>query len=390
MSRNDSHWTTAPSTGPLAGLKVIELTSLAPAPFACMVLADLGAEVVRVDRAGGSDGLAVPSGYFDRGQKSIAVDLKDPRGTEIVRDLVADADVLVEGFRPGVAERLGLGPDDLLTRKPGLIYARLTGYGQHGPMAQAAGHDINYVALAGALEPIGRAGERPLPPLNLLADFAGGGFLLVIGVLAALREREQSGQGQVVDASMVEGAALLTTFVHAMASTGLWMPERGTNFLDSGAAFYDTYLCSDGKYVAVGALEPQFYAELLAQLDLTEAELPSPFDLDHADKLRATFAGAFLTKTRDEWAEAFDGVDACVTPVLSPSEAPGHPHNQARQSFVEIGGRVQPAPAPRFSRSIPATPAPAPRMGAHTEELLDQLGIAAETIAELRAAGVVG
>ncbi len=378
------------SAGPLDGLKVVELTSLAPAPFACMVLADLGAEVIRVDRAGGGDALAVPSGYFDRGQKSIAVDLKDPRGTDIVRGLAADADVLVEGFRPGVAERLGVGPEECQARNPRLIYGRLTGYGQHGPMAQAAGHDINYVALAGALEPIGRAGERPLPPLNLVADFAGGGFLLVIGVLAALREREFSGNGQVVDASMVEGAALLTTFVHAMASTGLWMPERGTNFLDSGAAFYDTYICADGKYVAVGALEPQFYAELLTRLDLADAELPSPFDLDQADKLRATFAGAFLTKTRDEWADVFDGVDACVTPVLAPSEAPGHPHNQARESFVEVGGRVQPAPAPRFSRSIPATPAPAPRVGAHTDELLDALGLSAETVAELRAAGVVG
>ncbi|KRA38799.1 MULTISPECIES: CaiB/BaiF CoA transferase family protein [unclassified Nocardioides] len=378
------------SAGPLAGLKVVELTSLAPAPFACMVLADLGAEVIRVDRAGGGDALAVPSGYFDRGQKSIAVDLKDPRGVDIVRDLIADADVLVEGFRPGVAERLGVGPEDCRAWNPGLVYGRLTGYGQHGPMAQAAGHDINYIALAGALEPIGRVGERPLPSLNLVADFAGGGFLLVIGVLAALREREFSGKGQVVDASMVEGAALLTTFVHAMASTGLWMPERGTNFLDSGAAFYDTYVCSDGKYVAVGALEPQFYAELLAGLGLSDEDLPSPFDLDQAGKLRAVFQGVFLTKARDEWTEVFDGVDACVTPVLSPSEAPDHPHNRARQSFVEVGGRLQPAPAPRFSRSAPPTPSAAPRMGAHTDDLLAELGLSAEAIAELRSAGVVG
>ncbi len=257
-------------------------------------------------------------------------------------------------------------------------------------MAQAAGHDINYVALAGALEPIGRAGERPLPPLNLLADFAGGGFLLVIGLLAALRERESSGRGQVVDASMVEGAALLTTFVHAMASTGLWEGDRGTNLLDTGAAFYDTYVCADGKYVAVGALEPQFYAALLDRLGLAQEELPSPFDLDQADKLRAVFAGAFLTRTRDEWAEVFDGVDACVTPVLSPSEAPGHSHNQARGSFVEIGGRVQPAPAPRFSRTAPPTPGPAPRVGADTDELLAGLGLAPDVVAQLRAAGVIG
>lgn len=377
------------SAGPLDGLKVIELTSLAPAPFACMVLADLGAEVIRVDRAGGGGALAVPSGYFDRGQKSIAVDLKDPRGVEIVHGLVADADILVEGFRPGVAERLGVGPEDCHELNAGLIYGRLTGYGQDGPMAQAAGHDINYVALAGALEPIGRAGERPLPPLNLLADFAGGGFLLVIGVLAALRERQISGRGQVVDAAMVEGAALLTTFVHAMTSTGLWTSERGTNLLDTGAAFYDTYLCADGRFVAVGALEPQFYAELLTRLGLDEEELPSPFDLDEADKLRDAFARVFLTRTRDEWTKVFDGIDACVTPVLAPSEAHKHPHNRARNTFVEIGDRLQPAPAPRFSRSPSATPDPAPRLGADTDAMLDQLGYSADSVAELRAAGII-
>lgn len=376
-------------TGPLAGLKVVQLTSLAPAPFGCMVLADLGAEVIRVDRAGGGDALAVPSGYFDRGQKSIAVNLKEPLGVEVVKRLVADADVFVEGYRPGVAERLGVGPDDLWAINPRLIYGRLTGFGQAGPLASAAGHDINYISLAGALEPMGRAGNRPYAPLNIVADFAGGGFLLVIGVLAALHERATSGKGQVVDAAMVDGAAVLTTFFHAMHSAGLWTEHRGTNFFDGGAAFYDTYECSDGRYVAVGAVEPQFYALLLERLGLSEAALPHPFDTTQADVLRQALAEVFRTKSRDEWSEIFADVDACVTPVLSPWEAHRHPHHVARAAFIEVDGKVQPAPAPRFSRTPAPLPAPAPQPSADTDELLHRAGFTAGEITDMRDAGAI-
>jgi len=376
--------------GPLAGVRVVQLASLAPAPFGCMVLADLGAEVIRVERAGGGDALAVPSGYFDRGQRSIAVDLRTPEGVQVVLDLIRDADVLVEGFRPGVTERLGVGPEDCWRVNPGLVYGRLTGFGQDGPLASAAGHDINYISLAGALEPIGRAGERPYAPLNIVADFAGGGFLLVIGVLAALRERDVSGRGQVVDAAMVDGAALLTTFFHAMASAGLWTQERGTNFFDGGAAFYDTYECSDGGFMAVGSVEPQFYALLLERLGLSEADLPHPFDTSRADELRTAFAEVFKTRTRDAWEQVFAGVDACVTPVLSPWEAHAHPHNAARDTFVEVAGQRQPAPAPRFSRTPAPVPGRAPRTGADTDALLTGLGYDTARLQDLRDRGIVG
>ncbi|MCL2541432.1 MAG: CoA transferase [Nocardioidaceae bacterium] len=376
--------------GPLGGLKVVQLASLAPAPFGCMVLADLGAEVIRVERAGGGDALSVPSGYFDRGQRSIAVDLRSPEGVQVVLDLIRDADVLVEGFRPGVTERLGIGPEDCWKVNRGLVYGRLTGFGQDGPLASAAGHDINYIAVSGALEPIGRAGERPYAPLNIVADFAGGGFLLAIGVLAALRERDVSGEGQVVDAAMVDGSALLTTFFHGMASAGLWTDQRGTNFFDGGAAFYDTYECSDGGFMAVGAVEPQFYALLLDKLGLTGAALPHPFDTDRADELRAVFADVFRTRTRAEWTEVFDGVDACVTPVLSPWEAHEHPHNAARGTFVDVAGKRQPAPAPRFSRTPAPTPGAAPRPGADTDTLLAGLGYDAAAVADLRDRDVIG
>lgn len=380
------------STGPLSGIRVIEIASLAPAPFACMVLADLGADVIRVERFGGGGGgaMAVPSGVLDRGQRSVALNLKEPAGVEALLRLVETADVLVEGFRPGVAERLGVGPYECAERNPGLVYGRMTGYGQDGPLAHAAGHDINYIALAGALEPIGREGERPVPPLNLLGDFAGGGLLLVIGILAALHERQSSGRGQVVDAAMVEGAALLTSFVHALHASGLWMEGRGSNVLDGGAAFYDTYECADGQYVAVGCVEPQFYAELLERLDLVEEDLPQQYDLDAAADLKRVLGGVFKTKSRDEWAGRFAGSDACVSPVLSPWEAPENAHNVARGTFVEIGGVRQPAPAPRFSRTAPATPTPPPALGEHTELLLSQVGYSPEQITGLREQGVAG
>nr|WP_278259539.1 CoA transferase [Nocardioides convexus] len=372
--------------GPLEGLKVVQVASLAPAPFGCMVLADLGAEVIRVERSGGGDALAVPSGYLDRGQRSIAVDLKSPEGAEVLLALVEDADVLVEGFRPGVMERLGVGPDECLRRNPGLVYARLTGYGQDGPMAAAAGHDINYIAMSGALEPVGRAGERPYAPLNTVADFAGGGFLLVIGVLAALQERQRSQEGQVVDVSMVDGSALLTTFLHGMESAGLWTHERGTNFFDGGAAFYDTYACADARYVAVGAVEPQFYALLLDRLGLADADLPHPFDTDRAEEPACRARGALpgadpggvdgglrrRRRLRDAGALAVGGARAPAPPRASylrggrgPGPARPGPSVQPdsrRRALARSGQGSAPTPT-TCSPGSAATPPPSPTCG---------------------------
>ncbi len=345
------------TAGPLAGVRVVEIASLAPAPFGCMILADLGAEVLRVDRATASaTALVPPPGPLDRGRTTIAVDLKTPDGLALVKDLVARADVFVEGFRPGVAERIGIGPEDLAAVNERLVYARMTGWGQEGPLSQAAGHDINYLAVAGALEPIARHGERPLAPLNLLGDFAGGGMLMALGILAALHERNTSGKGQVVDAAMVDGASLFTAFLRGMHAAGVWIEEPGTNVLDGAAAFYDTYPCADGRYVAVGCVEFHFFAEMLTKLGIDEPDLPHQIDPSGWDAWRKVIGEAFLTRTRDEWAVHFEGSDACVTPVLSPWEAPEHPHHVARGSFVEIDGIIQPAPAPRFSRTPAATP----------------------------------
>ncbi|REE73377.1 alpha-methylacyl-CoA racemase [Rhodococcus wratislaviensis] len=376
--------------GPLSGLTVVEIASLAPAPFGCMILADLGADVIRVERAGdGGSGLMAPSGVLDRGRRSIAVNLRTPEGLGAVLRLVEGADILVEGFRPGVAERLGIGPDDCLSRNPGLIYGRMTGWGQHGPLAPRAGHDINYIALAGALEPIGRAGERPVPPLNLLGDFGGGGLMLAMGILAALHERSRSGRGQVVDASMVDGAALLTAFVHGMNAAGLWQEGRGQNVLDGAAAFYDTYACADGLHVAVGCVEPHFYGELLDVLGLSGEDLPSQYDLDAAPELKKRLADVFATRPRDDWAAVFADSNACVSPVLSPWEAHEHPHDKERETFVEVGGIRQPAPAPRFSRTPAPVPRPAPRPGQDTDAILAQAGYDPSGIEHLRSAGAV-
>ncbi|WP_281260798.1 CaiB/BaiF CoA transferase family protein [Paractinoplanes atraurantiacus] len=336
-------------------MRVVELAGLAPGPFGCMVLADLGADVVRVDRPGGQ---FPPLGPLGRGRRTIELDLKTPDGVAELLRLAEHADVFVEGFRPGVAERLGFGPETLAEINDRLVYARMTGWGQDGPLAARAGHDIDYIAIAGALEPLGRAGERPHAPINLLGDFAGGGMLLAVGVLAALLERSRSGRGQVVDAAMVDGSALLMTFVHGMTAINQWGTTRGENLLDGGAPFYDTYETADGGFMAVGALEPPFYQALLDGLGLSSADLPHQYDKSGWPALRARFASAFASKTRAEWSTVFAGSDACVAPVLSPFEAPNHPHNAERNTFIEVDGIRQPAPAPRFSRTTPKTPTP--------------------------------
>ncbi|MFJ6198034.1 CaiB/BaiF CoA transferase family protein [Micromonospora sp. NPDC092111] len=349
-------------------MRVVELASLAPAPFGCMVLADLGADVVRVDRPGGPGAgrLAAPTtGPLQRGRRATALDLKSPDGVADLLRLVERADVLVEAYRPGVAERLGVGPQTCRDRNPRLVYARLTGWGQDGPLAARAGHDIDYIAVAGALEPLGRAGERPHAPMNLIGDFAGGGLLLATGVLAALLERERSGVGQVVDAAMVDGSALLTSFLHGLLGAGGWSAPRGRNLLDGGAPFYDTYRTADDGFLAVGALEPAFYAALLTGLGLADdPDLPAQYDPTGWPELRRRFAARFAERARDEWTAVFADLDACVAPVLAPTEAHRHPHNAARGTFVEVGGEVQPAPAPRFGRTPTATPRPAPDPGA--------------------------
>ncbi len=346
--------------GPLDGLRVVELAGIGPGPHAAMVLADLGADVVRVDRPSGELRLGDPDRPDPtlRGRRRVAAHLKDPAGRETVLRLAEHADVLVEGYRPGVAERLGVGPADCHARNPRLVYGRITGWGQDGPLARRAGHDINYVSLTGALHAIGRAGERPVLPLNLVADMGGGSMLLLTGVLAALWEAQRTGRGQVVDAAMVDGASLLMQMIWAFHGQGHWADARGVNLLDGGAPHYDTYACADGRHVAVGPLEPRFYAELLAGLGLDPADLPARDDPAGWPTLRERFTAAFATRTRDEWVTVFDGTDACVTPVLALGEVAGHPHLAARGTVVAPDGVPQAAPAPRFSRTPPTLPGP--------------------------------
>ncbi|WP_141278822.1 CaiB/BaiF CoA transferase family protein [Pseudonocardia hydrocarbonoxydans] len=343
--------------GPLAGCKVVELAGIGPGPHAAMILADLGAQVVRVDRPGGLQlGDASAPDPTLRGRRRVAADLKSPEGVETVLRLVEKADVLIEGYRPGVTERLGVGPEQCHARNPKLVYARMTGWGQDGPMAPRAGHDINYISLTGALHAIGRAGERPVPPLNLVGDFGGGSMLLVVGVLSALWEAGRSGQGQVVDAAMVDGASLLSQMFWGFLAQKFWIDEPDSNLLDGHAPFYDTYTCADGRHVAVGSLEPQFYAALLAGLGIDPAELPAQFDRERWPELRARFTEAFASRTRDEWAAVFESTDACVTPVLAFGEVAAHPHIAARSTIVESDGVPQAAPAPRFSRTPSTVP----------------------------------
>ncbi|MBC2642062.1 MULTISPECIES: CaiB/BaiF CoA-transferase family protein [unclassified Rhodococcus (in: high G+C Gram-positive bacteria)] len=356
--------------GPLTGLRVIELAGIGPGPHACMLLTDLGADVVRVERRtdNGNAGISVGSDATLRGRRTVTADLKDATDNETLLQLIECADVLVEGFRPGVTERLGLGPDTCLTRNPRLVYARMSGWGQTGPLADRAGHDINYISLTGVLDSIGRAGERPVPPLNLVGDFGGGSMFLVLGVMAALWERERSGRGQVVDAAMVDGVSVLAQMMWSMRGNGLWATGRGENLLDGSHPFYDTYLCADGKHVAVGALEPRFYAQLVHGLQLDENDLPEQWDRDRWDELRTRFAVAFAARTRNEWAQVFEGTDACVTPVLTYDEALTHPHLSDRKTFGSVDGIDQPLPAPRFSRTPTATP-----VAPLSESLTDQI-----------------
>jgi alpha-methylacyl-CoA racemase len=378
-------------TGPLHGVRIVELAAIGPVPYGVMLLADLGAAVVRVDRvaaATGVPGAEVSMLGLSRNRRSVAIDLKAAEGLEVVRRLVATADVFVEGFRPGVAERLGLGPDVLRALQPGLVYARVTGWGQEGPLAPRAGHDLDYAAVAGALHPVGRPNDPPPPPINYLADFAGGGAFLAIGVLAALVERHTSGEGQVIDTAMLDGAASLTAFLHGLRQLGAWSLERGSNLLDGAAPYYDTYRCADGRFLAVAALEPQFHAELCARLELDPAEWPQ-HDRAAWPEQKARLAALLATRERDDWVALFADSDACVAPVLDLDEAPEHPHNLARSTFVDAFGVRQPAPAPRLSRTPGAIVRPPPGFGEHTDEVLDALGYGAEERDRLRGAGVI-
>ncbi|WP_347058621.1 CaiB/BaiF CoA-transferase family protein [Blastococcus sp. HT6-30] len=364
--------------GPLEGVRVVEFAGLGPGPFCGMLLADLGADVVRIDRKGARGGLVGSLGatsLLDRGKRSIALDLKDPADVAVVRALVRRSDVLLEGFRPGVMERLELGPDDLMADSPGLVYGRMTGWGQTGPLAHSAGHDIGYIALTGALGASGRPDERPAPPLNLLGDFGGGGVFLALGALAALLHARTTGRGQVVDAAIVDGTAVLTTMIHGMLDAGAWTDRRGRNLLDTGAPFYDVYRCADGHFLAVGALEEQFYAALLAGLELAGDEtLPDRSDPRQWPVLRERFTEAFASRTRAQWWEVFEGTDACVAPVWSLLEATEDRHNTERGVFVEVGGVVQPAVAPRFS-ATPGAVGRVPAVGEHTDEIRAELGL---------------
>jgi alpha-methylacyl-CoA racemase len=378
--------------GPLQGIRVLEFAGIGPGPFCALLLGDLGAEVLRIDRSESVPSTPPARRSWDllgRDRRSVAIDLKSPEGVQVALRLIERSDALIEGYRPGVMERLGLGPEPCLARNPRLVYGRMTGWGQDGPLANAAGHDINYIALAGALHGIGRKGEAPVPPLNLVGDFGGGGMLLALGVAAALIERQRSGQGQVVDAAMVDGAALLMTLFHGMRQAGLWREERGTNMLDGGAPYYDVYETSDGCHVAIGAIEPKFYAELLRRTGLSGEPLPTQNDRARWPELRERMQALFRQRTRDEWCALLEGSDACFAPVLTMAEAPEHPQSRARQSFARIDGIVQPAPAPRFSRTPCALPDPPPVPGEHTDAALLDWGIAQDEVARLRARGAI-
>ncbi len=380
--------------GPLSGYRIIEIAGIGPGPFAAMLLSDMGAEVIRVER---SQAVRVPApdspgaDILQRGRRNVAIDLKNPEGVETLLTLVESADALIEGFRPGVMERLGVGPDVCLARNPALVFGRMTGWGQTGMYAQAAGHDINYISLAGALAHFGRAGEAPVPPMNMVGDFGGGGMFLAYGVVCALLERSKSGRGQVVDAAMVDGTAILMTMFWAFSQMGAHDENaRGTNLLDTGAHFYDAYECADGKYVSIGSIEPQFYAELLKLTGLdTDPEFARQMDKSQWPHLKERIAEVFRTKTRSEWCSIMEATDVCFAPVLTMSEAATHPHNVERNMIIDIAGVKQPAPAPRFSRTIPEVSGPPAHPGQHTREILSEWGFDAARIDALLASGAV-
>ncbi len=372
--------------GPLTGLKIVEFAGIGPGPFCGMLLSDLGADVVRIDRKGGRGG--APSDVTARGRRSVALDLKSPDAVQACLKLMDAADGIIEGFRPGVMERLGLGPDVVLKRNPKLVYGRMTGWGQTGPWSMAAGHDMNYIAITGALHAIG-TDDKPVPPLNLVGDFGGGALYLAFGLMAGIIQARETGKGQVVDCAMSDGAASLMAMFYGMKGAGVWKDTRRSNMLDGGAHFYDTYKCSDGKWVSIGSIEPQFYALLLEKTGITDPQFQRQVDRDVWPELRAKLAAVFATKTRDDWTAIMGGTDVCFAPVLDLDEAPKHPHNAARQTFVEVGGVTQPAPAPRFSVTPPAIQGPPPAIGAHNREALTDWGFSGAEIDALSASGAL-
>jgi len=374
--------------GPLKGLKIIEMAGIGPGPFCGMVLADLGAKIIRVDRAS-AIGTGSKQDAANRGKKSIAVDLKSEEGVEVVLKLVETADAIFEGFRPGVMERLGLGPDVCSKRNKRIVFGRMTGWGQEGPLANAAGHDINYISLTGALAAIGRPGSPPVPPLNLIGDFGGGGMLLALGLVAALLESKESKKGQVVDAAMTDGSALLMTMIYTMQSSGVWKTSMGSNLLDGGSNFYDTYECKDGKFISLGSIEPQFYALLCQIAELDESIFGNQMSRDSWPEQKEAIKKIILDKTRDEWCELMEGTDVCFAPVLDMSEAPKHPHNVERKTFIDLEGVTQPAPAPRFSRTEPEVVSSPSVVGEHTDEVLTSIGFSDEDINTLKTSGAV-
>lgn len=375
--------------GPLQGIKIIEMGAIGPGPFAGMLLADMGAEVIVVERYSVSKEHRLPD-CNRRGKKSIALNLKQPEGVETLLQLIEQTDVLFEGFRPGVMERLGLGPDICLARNPKLIYGRMTGWGQEGPLAKAAGHDINYISLTGALFATGRADDKPVPPLNLVGDYGGGGMFLVTGILAALIETQRSGKGQVVDAAMTDGSAVLMSIFNSLHAMGMWTPKRGVNLLDSGAHFYNTYETKDGKYVSIGSLEPQFYAQLIEKAELDPELFSNQMNQQEWPTLKEKLSEVFKLKTQVEWCEIMEGSDVCFAPVLDFIEAQKHPHNVARETYIEVDGLVQPAPAPRFSRTPSEVQFGSRAAGENTDEVLQSWGFSADRIQELREGKALG